>query len=192
MRNERDIRFDGVTGAWFGKSRQVTCAEMESRVWRFADLIPSSHAFPDCSLPGHVRTLYSALGAGADDEQLEGTAVEQAVNYHVDFVKAVPGNGAALHSHGSEETFIALTGRWEIYWGDDGTDSAILQPFDGIVVPDGVLRGFRNVSGAEAVLLTVLGAHDTGHCVWAEALRTAFSQARAVGSGGAAETTFQR
>ena len=175
MRNERDVRFDREIGAWFGKSRKVARAEMTSRVWRFAELVPSSHAFLDCSLPGHVRTLHSALGGGADDEQLEGTAVEHAVNYHIDFVKAQPGNGAALHSHGSEETFIALTGRWEVYWGDDGGDSAILQPFDGIVVPDGVLRGFRNVSEAEAVLMTVLGAHDTGHCVWAESLRTVFA-----------------
>ena len=122
---------------------------MEGRVWRFGELVPSPRAFLDCTLPGHVRTLLSALGAGADDEQLEGTAVEQAVNYHIDFVKAPPGNGAALHSHGSEETFVALTGRWEIYWGDDSENSVVLEPFDGIVVPDGVLRGFRNVSETE-------------------------------------------
>ena len=126
--------------------------------------------------PG-VGATRRALGAGADDEQLEGTAVEQAVNYHIDFVKAPPGNGAALHSHGSEETFVALTGRWEIYWGDDGGDSVVLEPFDGIVVPDGVLRGFRNVSETEALLLTILGAHNAGHCVWAEALRPAFAAA---------------
>ena len=113
MRNERDIHFDAASGAWFGKSMPVSRDEMEGRVWRFGELVPSPRAFLDCTLPGHVRTLYSALGAGADDEQLEGTAVEQAVNYHIDFVKAPPGNGAALHSHGSEETFVALTGRWE-------------------------------------------------------------------------------
>ncbi len=175
MRNERDVKFDEATGAWFGKSRPIAPAEMEGRVWRFADLVPSSRAFLDCALPGHVRTLFSALGGGADDEQLEGTAVEEAVNYHIDFVKALPGNGAALHSHGSEETFVALTGRWEIYWGDDGGQSVVLEPFDGIVVPDGVLRGFRNVSDAEAILLTVLGAHNTGHCIWAEALQPAFA-----------------
>ena len=120
MRNERDMRFDPTSGAWFGKSRPVSPEEMAARVWRFGELVPSPRAFLDCTLPGHVRTLLSALGGGADDEQLEGTAVEQAVNYHIDFVKAPPGNGAALHSHGSEETFVALTGRWEIYWGDDG------------------------------------------------------------------------
>ena len=177
MRNERESHFDAASGAWFGKSMPVSRAQMERRVWRFGELVPSPRAFLDCTLPGHVRTLFSALGAGSDDEQLEGTAVEQAVNYHIDFVKAPPRNGAALHSHGSEETFVALTGRWEIYWGDDGGDSIVLEPFDGIVVPDGVLRGFRNVSDTEALLLTILGAHNAGHCVWAEALRPAFTGA---------------
>ena len=175
MRNERDIRHDAASGAWFGKSMPVSREEMEGRVWRFGELVPSPRAFLDCTLPGHVRTLFSALGTGADDEQLEGTAVEQAVNYHIDFVKAPPGNGAALHSHGSEETFVALTGRWEVCWGDNGGDSIVLEPFDGIVVPDGVLRGFRNVSETEALLLTILGAHDAGHCVWAASLRPAFA-----------------
>ena len=177
MRNERDMQFDTVSGAWFGKSRPLSAGEMDARVWRFGELVPSPRAFLDCTLPGHVRTLFSALGGGADDEQLEGTAVEQAVNYHIDFVKAPPGNGAALHSHGSEETFVALTGRWEIHWGDEGEESVVLAPFDGIVVPDGVLRGFRNASDAEAVLLTILGAHNAGHCVWAEALQPSFATA---------------
>ena len=177
MRRERNTIYDETTGAYFGESMPISRAEMDARVWRFRSLTPSPRAFPDCTLPGHVRTLYSALGAGADDEQLEGTAVEDAENYFIDFVKAGPNNGAALHSHGSEETFVALTGRWEIFWGDDGGESVILEPFDGIVVPGGVLRGFRNVGEEESVLLTVLGARDTGACVWSKDLREPFERA---------------
>ncbi|MCY4220201.1 MAG: cupin domain-containing protein [Thiotrichales bacterium] len=176
MRRERNTFHDEATGAYFGESMPITRAEMDARVWRFRSLVPSPRAFLDCTLPGHVRTLYSALGAGADDEQLEGTAVEDAENYFIDFVKAGPGNGAALHSHGSEETFIALTGRWEIYWGDNGGESVVLDPFDGIVVPGGVLRGFRNAGAEESVLLTVLGAHGTGACVWSRDLRDRFAE----------------
>ena len=182
MRYERNTIYDEATGAYFGQSMPISRAEMDARVWRFRSLTPSPRAFLDCTLPGHVRTLYSALGPGADDEQLEGTAVEDAENYFIDFVKAGPGNGAALHSHGSEETFVALTGRWEVYWGDDGGESVVLEPFDGIVVPGGVLRGFRNVGEGESVLLTVLGARDTGACVWGKDLRERFAEA---GAGGA-------
>ena len=184
MRRERNTIFDEATGAYFGESMPISRAEMDARVWRFRSLTPSPRAFPDCTLPGHVRTLYSALGPGADDEQLEGTAVEEAESYFIDYVKAGPNNGAALHSHGSEETFIALTGRWEVYWGDDGGESVVLDPFDGIVVPGGVLRGFRNVGDEESVLLTVLGARDTGACVWSKDLREPFARA---GAGRAAE-----
>lgn len=177
MRKETNIRFDEATGAWFGGSMPIPRSEMEQRVWRFRELVPSPRAFLDCSLPGHIRTLYSALGHGSDEEQLEGTAVEQAENYHIDFVKAAPGNGAALHSHGSEETFVALTGKWAVFWGDGGDGgSTLLEPFDGIVVPGGVLRGFRNAGTEEATLMAVLGARNAGHCIWAESLQPAFAK----------------
>ena len=78
--------------------------------------------------------------------------------------------------HGSEqETFVALTGQCDIFWGDDGEDRISLAPFDGIVVPDGVLRGFTNISDIEATLLVVLGAHNTGHYVWGKAMQKPFT-----------------
>jgi len=177
MRREKNTIYDETTNAWFGESMPISREAMQARVWRFNELTPSPRAFLDCTLPGHVRTLYSALGQGADEEQLEGTAVEEAENYHIDFVKAQPGNGAALHSHGSEETFIGLTGEWEVFWGDDGDETITLSSFDGIVVPAGVLRGFKNVSNVEATLMVVLGAHNTGHCVWSKSLQTRFIEA---------------
>jgi len=176
-REELDIEYDEAAKAHFGDSKPMLRQDMLSRVWRFDELTPSPRAFLDCTLPGHVRTLYSALGHGTDDEQLNGTAVEQALNFHIDFVKAEPGNGAALHSHGSEETFVPLTGQWDVAWGDNGEESVTLQPFDGIVVPPGVLRSFRNISNELATLLVVLGAHNVGHVVWARNLQVPFSQA---------------
>lgn len=177
MRRELNTQYDDQVNAYFGDSMPISREDMLSRVWRFNELTPSPRAFLDCALPGHTRTLFSALGQGAEDEQLEGTAVEHAENFHIDYVKAAPGNGAALHSHGSEETFIALTGQWEVFWGDDGNETITLEPFDGIVVPGGVLRGFRNSSLAEATLLVVLGAHNTGHCVWGKSMQKPFRNA---------------
>lgn len=176
MREELNVEFDETSSAWFGDSKPISRDQMLKRTWRFNGLTPSPRAFLDCTLPGHIRTLYSALGQGADDENLAGTAVEEALNYHIDFVKAEPRNGAALHSHGSEETFIALTGRWDVFWGDAGDEQITLNPFDGIVVPPGVLRGFRNTADEIATLLVVLGAHNTGHCVWARDLKEPFAK----------------
>ena len=177
MRRELNTVYDEKVNAHFGESMPISNTEMQQRVWRFNELTPSPRAFLDCTLPGHIRTLFSALGKGADDEQLEGTAVEYAENYHIDFVKAAPQNGAALHSHGSEETFIALTGQWDVFWGNEAEESIVLQPFDGIVVPGGVLRGFRNTADTESTLLVVLGAHNTGHCVWGKSMQEPFNTA---------------
>ena len=179
MRRELNTEYDEQVNAHFGESMPISREDMLERVWRFEELTPSPRAFLDCTLPGHVRTLFSALGHGTDDEQLEGTAVEHAENFHIDFVKAEAGNGAALHSHGSEETFIALTGQWDVFWGNDAEETITLRPFDGIIVPGGVLRGFRNTASEMATLLVVLGAHNVGHCVWGKTMQQPFKNAAA-------------
>jgi len=177
MRRELNPSYDEKLDAHFGESMPISTQDMQERIWRFDELTPSPAAFLDCALPGHTRTIFSALGGGTDDEQLEGTAVEQAENFHIDFIKAGPDNGAALHSHGSEETFIPVVGTWEIFWGDNGEEKAILGPLDGMVVPGGVLRGFKNTSSEEGVLMVVLGAHNTGHCVWGKNMHQRFIDA---------------
>ena len=73
---------------------------------------------------------------------------------------------------------MALTGEWEVSWGDTGSEKTVLQPFDGIVVPPGVLRAFRNTSNELATLLVVLRAHNVGHVVWARDLKTPFREAQ--------------
>ena len=45
MRNERNLRFDGEIGAWFGKPKQVAQAEMKSRVRR----IPGKRGNGNCA-----------------------------------------------------------------------------------------------------------------------------------------------
>ena len=180
MRKEQNTEYEERSKAWFGDSLPVSADDMAARTWRFPQLVPSRLAYPDCSLEGHARTIYSALGHGPDDEEAEGIAVEKADDFFVDFVKAEPGNGAALHSHGTEEAFIALTGSWEIFWGDNGKTGTILHQFDGIVVPPGVMRGFRNAGDSEALLLAILGARHAGHCVWAKSLMGKFHDRSAV------------
>ena len=120
-------------------------------------LDPFLPCIPGLSPPGHVRTPYSA-----------------------------PGNGAAFHSQGSEETFIALTGRWEVYWGDEGRESVVLEPFDGMVVPDGVLRGFRNVGEARRSSSPSSESAAWAAACWAESLRPAFVEAAAIAGSGRA------
>ena len=64
------------------------------------------------------------------------------------------------------EVFIPLTGRWSILWGNQGENEVELGPYDVVSVPISVMRGFRNVSDQEALLLVVLGGTDPGQVEW--------------------------
>ncbi|MBL8380284.1 MAG: cupin domain-containing protein [Burkholderiales bacterium] len=84
-------------------------------------------------------------------------AVDGQPGLSVYVVKCPPGQGPMLHAHQrTHETFFCLDGRWEVRWNDDGSDSAILEPYDMIAVPVNVSRAFRNVSEREAHLLVMI------------------------------------
>ncbi|MEM7045533.1 MAG: cupin domain-containing protein [Pseudomonadota bacterium] len=168
-RDENDIRFDDGIEAYVGKSKPISDDDMQARVWRFDGLKGSPNAFIDAAVPGHERVLYGALGTGTADEQII-KAVKAAENFHIDFIKAGPGHGAALHSHDSEEVFIVMTGRWKVAWGTNGENALELGQFDGVSVPSGVMRSFENLGDREHVLMAVVGGRNPGPCVWSEAI----------------------
>ena len=66
--------------------------------------------------------------------------------------------------------FIPLTGRWSVYWGDEGESEVVLDTFDCVSVPVGVMRGFRNVGEGHAYLMAILGGTDAGKVGWAESV----------------------
>ncbi len=168
-RDEIDIRFDESILAQVGKSKPIGEEEMQARVWRFDALEGSPNAFIDAAVPGHERVLYGALGTGTADEQIV-KAVKAAENFHIDFIKAGPGQGAALHSHDSEEVFIVMTGRWKVSWGTQGEHMLELDRFDGVSVPSGVMRSFENLGDEENILMAIIGGRTPGACVWSEAI----------------------
>ena len=175
-RQELNITHDAAIGAWFADSKPIARDEMLAHVFRFGRMPASDRAFIDTVVPGHNRTLMGALGRGTTDENLK-PQVEKAENYHIDYIKADPGNGAALHSHDTEETFICLTGAWRIAWGDNGEDHIDLGVHDGICCPPGVMRSFKNVSGGPALLLSILGGREPGHVVWARSMQSKMAAA---------------
>jgi quercetin dioxygenase-like cupin family protein len=178
-RKELDIVHDktiSAHGAWFGRSLPISREDMLKNVFRFGQMPDSALAFIDAVVPGHNRVLMSALGSGTADENLH-PQVAHAENYHIDFIRAEPGNGAALHSHDSEETFICLTGKWRVSWGDNGEEHTDLDYLDGICCPPGVMRSFSNISGSTALLLSILGGKEPGHVVWSKAIQPKLAEA---------------
>ncbi len=139
--------------------------EMETRVARFRDLKPTDD-YVDSAIPGCERTTLRVLG------QTPGAPLA-AEGFHMSIVHCEPGKSAPLHNHLTQEVFVALTGRWEIFWGPQGQRSVFLEPWDTVSVPAGLSRGFRNVSTEPAYLIGMASGKDPGMINWPAQVRAA-------------------
>lgn len=142
-----------------------TIAEMEARVARFRRL-ESTSDYVDAAIPGCERTTYRVLGTPP-------AAPLAAEGFHLNIVCCEPGKSAPLHSHLTQEVFVALSGRWEVFWGPDGERAVVLETWDTISVPPGVSRGFRNVADVSAYLMGMASGVDPGMIDWPAQVRAA-------------------
>ena len=68
-----------------------------------------------------------------------------------------------MHNHDTNETFIAMTGRWRASWEgqNGGVEHVDLDPLDVVSFPPGLIRRFENVTAgdpnAEHILMFVIG-----------------------------------
>jgi hypothetical protein len=53
-----------------------------------------------------------------ENAALKPNVKEGAVGFSVTYVRAKTGKGAALHRHATEEVFIPVKGRWQVFWLD--------------------------------------------------------------------------
>jgi mannose-6-phosphate isomerase-like protein (cupin superfamily) len=160
------------------KTVQISREEMGKRVARFKELRPSPRAFVDSLIPGHEREIFNVIGRGVTEDLSLNPAITDARDFNLTLVHASPGKGAALHAHPTVEVFMALSGRWTVYWGDQGEHETLLEQWDTISVPPGVMRGFRNAGAEAGHLLAILGGTDAGHVTWAPQV---LEQAKATG-----------
>jgi uncharacterized RmlC-like cupin family protein len=141
------------------------------RMARFQDLKPSKKSFSveTVGVPGEAYEMIAAqsvfpLMAPAGNKRKAATpGIIGTPGLEVVMAVCPPGQGPALHAHNrTTETFICITGRFEIIWGDDGEFSETLGPCDILSVPPGYFRRFRNVSDEPDAKLLVLvqGALD--------------------------------
>lgn len=145
-------------------------AEMEARVARFKHLVPTDD-YVDSGIPGCERTTYRVLG------QMPAAPL-QAEDFHLNIVRCEPGKAAPLHNHLTQEVFVALTGRWEVFWGPQGERRLVLEALDTVSIPPGVSRGFRNIGHEASLLMGMASGRDPGQINWPDPVRAA---ARAAG-----------
>jgi len=154
--------------------RTWTRAEMMKRVARFKKLKGSDGGLPDSPLPECRRKLYAVIGfqppmsdnaattspVGANASAMP--AISIAEGFNLGYCKAKPGKGPLMHNHDTNETFIAMTGKWRCEWNEgEQMEYVDLDPYDVISFPVGVARRFMNVTyhepNREHLLMFIIG-----------------------------------
>ena len=141
--------------------KSVTPEQMKKRVARYKSLTYPPDRYPDSQLPGHVRKNYLIVGRGlvvdGGNDPLSAIPIDE--GFQMSYVEAEPGNGPMLHNHDTNETFVAIRGRWRVIWGRDEEHHVDLDPLDVCAVPPFVPRRFINIeraaNGEVGLLLTV-------------------------------------
>lgn len=154
--------------------RTWTREEMMKRVARFGKLKGSDGGLPDSPLPECRRKLYAVIGFAPPMSESEAVtspvganasampAISIAEGFNLGYCKAKPGKGPLMHNHDTNETFIAMTGKWRCEWNEgDALEYVDLNPYDVISFPVGVARRFMNVTydepDREHLLMFIIG-----------------------------------
>jgi uncharacterized RmlC-like cupin family protein len=149
------------------KTHTPSREQMKTRIARFKDLVSTKARHAEGKgIPIEVlemitaRSTFNAMSPANLGGQLSPNPPVvggDAGVFRLGFATCPPGNGPGLHVHWkTHETFIALTGKWEIRWGDKGEERTVIEPFDLIAVPPGVTRQFVNISDADAHLMVII------------------------------------
>src|ERR1700691_2104237 len=126
-------------------------------------------AFLDQRIPAYEREIINMVGMGVTENPALAPHVKAGADgFSVTYVRAPKGKGAALHRHATEEVFIPVKGRWQVFWleGDDER-TVDLDEGDVVNVPIGIYRGFRNLSSdPDALFMAIVGGPDAGKVDW--------------------------
>jgi uncharacterized RmlC-like cupin family protein len=143
----------------------TTPEQMASRIARFSELKPSRQSFrsDNVGVPGDAYrelsapNLYKVMAPEGANRSAALPAILGVAGAEVNIAECPPGEGAKLHAHmRTNESFMCLTGQFEIRWGAQGEHVVLLKPYDMFAVPPGVFRSFTNVSDANALLLVLV------------------------------------
>ena len=151
----------------------VTLEQMlANSVSRASEMKGSPLAFLDMRMPAHERENINIIGLNVtenvDDPALAPIIKAPALGFSIGYIRAKDGCGAALHAHETEEVFVPIRGRGDIYWlaGDEEL-SVTLDVGDVVNVPIGIYRGFRCAcDDPDALLLAVVGGPNPGKPNW--------------------------
>lgn len=153
---------------------------LESRVVRYADLIPCLNAFVDTRTPGSdAKENFTIIGPGVSENPDQHIHIAEAHGFNIGGARQPPECTNSQHSHDTAEVFVVHSGRWRFDFGEHGDDARIeAGPGDVVSFPTQAFRGFRNIGDDVGFLWSVLGGDDPGRVTWAPAV---FEMARDYG-----------
>jgi mannose-6-phosphate isomerase-like protein (cupin superfamily) len=145
----------------------VSAEEIEARMVRFKDMQPRPKPAADVLPPEVVDFLTADANYSFMAPKMEGQSIIQRYAalsggdagdaISISLAVCSPGRGPALHAHlNTVEAFFCLSSRFAIEWGERGEQSVVLEPWDFIHLPKGLIRTFRNVGDVEGALLVVI------------------------------------
>jgi mannose-6-phosphate isomerase-like protein (cupin superfamily) len=144
-------------------------ASIESRIVRYADLVPCRDAFIDTRSPGSDRKEnFTIIGPGVAENPNQHVHISEPHGFNIGGARQPPRCLNSQHSHETVEVFYVHSGRWRFMTGERGTDGEVFMgPGDLISIPTRLFRGFENVGQDEGFLWAVLGGDDAGYVMWA-------------------------
>lgn len=167
-----------------GPVPRITKEAMEREcVARVKNVKAMGLAFLDQRIPRYERDIIDMVGMGVtENAALRPNVKNGAVGFSVTYIRAKSGKGAALHRHATEEVFIPVKGRWQVFWLEGEVEHTVdLDEGDVVNVPIGIYRGFRSLTDApDALMMAIIGGPDAGKVDWhpsvlAEARKTGLS-----------------
>ena len=145
---------------------------MQSRLVRYADLVPCRLAFIDTRTPGStMKENFTIIGPGVSESPEQFVHITEKHGFNIGAARQPFGCINSQHSHDTAEVFVVHSGRWRLLFGPNCEDGAIeIGPGDVASLPTRMFRGFEKVDEGTGFLFTVLGEDDPGKVTWAPAV----------------------
>jgi mannose-6-phosphate isomerase-like protein (cupin superfamily) len=149
-----------------------TQTAMESRLVRYADLVPCRTAFIDTKTPGSTeKENFTIVGPGVSENADQHVHITEKHGFNIGAARQPFGCINSQHSHDTAEVFVVHSGHWRLPFGPDREDGAIeIGPGDVCSVPIHMFRGFEKIDDGTGFLFVVLGEDDPGQVTWAPAV----------------------
>ncbi len=145
---------------------------METRLVRYADLVPCRTAFIDTKTPGSAeKENFTIIGAGVSESADQFVHITEKHGFNIGAARQPFGCVNSQHSHDTAEVFLIHSGRWRLLFGPNREDGSLeIGPGDVASIPIHMFRGFEKVDEGVGMLFTVLGQDDPGRVTWAPAV----------------------